>query len=115
MNVESVLVEDEESGIHRRVVVPLDGSEPFGLFGDHASSWAYYGDGNLLIGLSPDFELVRYDRTTDALETIAPKIVDADYFAEDLGRGHPRQLIFEVGDLYDPEVDREFWAMPLPD
>lgn len=115
LDLESVLVEDERSGVHQRVVVPLGGSAPFGLFGGHASTWAYYGNGNILVGLTPDFELVRYDRTTEALEIIAPKIVDATYFAEDLERGQPSQLIFEVGDLDDAGGDREFWAMPLPD
>ena len=91
----------------------LDGSEPFGIFGEHPSGWAYYGDGDVLIGRTPDFELVRYDRETDELEVLAPKIVDAFYFQENTDRGHPAQLIYEVGDLDDAEVPREFWTMPL--
>ena len=113
VNVDSVVVKDERPDGERRVVVPLDGSEPFGIFGEHPSGWAYYGDGDVLIGRTPDFELVRYDRETDELEVLAPKIVDAFYFQENTDRGHPAQLIYEVGDLDDAEVPREFWTMPL--
>lgn len=113
LNIEAVLVNETGPEVPRRIIVPLDGSEPFGLFGGYPSEWAYYGDGDIVIGITPDFELVRYDRHADELEVLAPKIVDAFYYGENTDRGHLAQLIYEVGDLYDTDVTREFWTMPL--
>ncbi|MEM6293731.1 MAG: hypothetical protein AAGA54_20825 [Myxococcota bacterium] len=104
----------QRSGVIRQLLVPLDGREPFGLFGEHPSGLAYYADEKTVLGLTPESALVEYDRTTDALDVIAPKIVSALYYAAEPDRGHPGQLLYEVGDLFEPDVPREFWAMPVP-